>query len=328
MRGVRVPTILASGTVGLSILAACHAFGTANDGPAPAEAGTSVVPSLEGAAPVATSCDRTKDFGVPVLLVSVSTPEEEGSPRLSDDELTIWFDGIRRADGGSATYDLLVATRSSLGDGFGPATRAPGPLHVAASHEYSPNPSSDGLRLFFEREASGGASRLFVAARQATSDPFGAATPISLQGSDGYQANPFVRGSGSELWFVATGADKRIDVFHADGLPDGGYLAAPVPGVNSGRGDFAPVLSQDGTTIYLSSDRPTSGGPLGFNVWSATREAPSSPFGQPTLVPNVNTDDDESPGWISSDGCRLYLTRKRIVGAVTEQDIYVAARPD
>jgi hypothetical protein len=40
-----------------------------------------------------------------------------------------------------------------------------------------------------------------------------------------------------------------------------------------------------------------------------TRQSRDAPFGEPTIVNEVNTADTEYPQWISPDGCRLYLSR-------------------
>jgi hypothetical protein len=272
----------------------------------------------DGAPPL--SCDPSKPYQPPVRLEPPSTGGAlEGSPRLSESELTMYFDGIR-ADAGPH-YTLFTATRPTLNSPFGPTTKVGALIDKPDAHEYSPNISSDGLTLVFERQNVGStASEILVATRTGPSGAFNAGVVQNITPTTGYEANPFIRGNPTEIWFVATGADTTIDVFLAKQAGNQ-YNATPVKEINSDAGDYAPVISYDGRTIFFASDRP--GGQGGLDIWSATRAQTSLPFGAPTIVPNVNTKDNDTPGWVSADGCRLYIARE----AIGTQDIWVATRP-
>jgi hypothetical protein len=280
--------------------------------------------SIEASPPPA--CDVSKDFGVPVSLRSVSTAEDEGSARLTPDERTLYFDGIREAGAaGNPSFDLFVTTRLDTGDSFGPASRVVPPSDPA-THEYAPSLTDDGLTLFFERQAIGSAvSNIFMAKRAKTTDDFGAPTMVSGVNTSGYDGNPFVRGDGSEIWFVATGADTTIDIFRARSDGAGAYAASPVSEVSSAFGDYYPVISADGRALYFASDRPLPGAG-GLDVWVARRTDPNGKFDAPLPLANVNTTADEAPTWISPDGCRLYIASNRPNG-LGAKDIYVSTRP-
>ncbi len=85
--------------------------------------------------------------------------------------------------------------------------------------------------------------------------------------------------------------------------------------------DEQPVASDDDLTIYFSSARP---GGLGANdIWMATRTNRSASFGAPRNVTEVNTTALDYPDWLSSDGCRLYVSSD-ISG---NSHVYVATRP-
>ena len=82
------------------------------------------------------------------------------------------------------------------------------------------------------------------------------------------------------------------------------------------------MVSPDGLTIYFRSDR--TGEPFaGFNIFVATRPSIGGTFGPASIVPNINTNDDDGPSWLSADGCRLYISS--YVGG--NNDIFVATRP-
>ena len=55
----------------------------------------------------------------------------------------------------------------------------------------------------------------------------------------------------------------------------------PVPGLDSPYHEECPSISADGLTIYFTSDRPhTPGGYKYADIWVATRETISEPFGE------------------------------------------------
>jgi hypothetical protein len=96
--------------------------------------------------------------------------------------------------------------------------------------------------------------------------------------------------------------------------------------LNSTAYDAHPRLTADGLTMYFSSMRTTGGAQGGADIWTATRTATSQPFGTPTRVAELNTAQNESPTWISDDGCEIYLQSNR-PNNVGTQDIWVAVKP-
>jgi hypothetical protein len=296
-----------------------------SDGPSPSETGTTEAdadasPEADAAPP---ACDLSKELGKPVLLASVSTAEDEGSPRLSDDELTLYFDAQRAT--GTNTYDLYFAKRTALTDSFGPSKLVNGAVLATADMEYAPSVVDQGLTLIFERQAQPSfASTLWTATRLNAGDPFDAPSQVANVNSTSYNANPFARGTSNEIWFVrATGV---TDIFVATKTAGVGYVVSSVANVNSPTDDDAyPVVSANGLALYFASSRPLPGAG-GFNVWVSTRVLIGAPWSSPSPVANVNSASTEKPSWISPDGCRLYLASDRPGGA-GGQDIYVATRP-
>jgi hypothetical protein len=271
-------------------------------------------------------CDPGKDFGVPQPLDSINSTEQEGSARLTPDERTIYFDGIREAGAGTSSFDLFTASRGDGGDSFGPFARV-APPDDAGTQEYSGSVTDDLRTLFFERQPIGGAnSDIYMATRAGTTGPFGAPVPVPGINTAAYEANPFVRGDGKELWYVATGPGNTIDIFLAKANGVGVYNSSLVSEVSlPTSADFNPVISADKKALYFASDRPLAGA-AGLNIWVATRADPAGTFDPPVGVNNVNTNQDETPTWLSPDGCRLYISSDR-AGGKGLQDIYVSSRP-
>jgi len=101
--------------------------------------------------------------------------------------------------------------------------------------------------------------------------------------------------------------------------------ATLVPGINSSFNEYAIWINRDGLSAIVASDRTDLGGPGKFDLYGTTRASTSAAFGLPTLLPNVNTTDNETKPVVSPDGLQLYFSSDR-PGAGTGYDIYIATR--
>ena len=288
----------------------------------PSEAGLDGGADADADAEPPPSCDLRKEFAAPELITTLSTAGAEGSPKLSDDELTMYFDAVRAPE---SYFDLYMATRTALTDSFGPATLVAGGVNTTDNHEYAPNVSSDGLTIFFERQDPGLVDNNFwFATRTSKALPFETANAVSGVNTPQYEGKLNVRGDGSELYFIKLVANKG-DIFVAKRMAGGSYVTTPLTSVNSPQDDYSPVISKNGLVLYLASKRSAAAGG-GFDIWVTTRGTTNDNFSDPVTVLNVNTASDEEPSWVSNDGCRLYLRSNR-PGGLGGQDIYVASRP-
>lgn len=266
------------------------------------------------------ACDPTGMFDAPVPLTGFATAANEGVPRLTGDELELYFNG---QFGTATNQDIYRAQRSSLGEPFGPPV-AVAPVNTTAN-EFNPSISSDGLILFFESPRDQG-SRLYAATRSSRlgefDKPFLVANVNSATVSD-TDAQPFVTADGQELWFVSNrvGSIGSFDIFRATG--NGSSFADPGAGtaVNSTASDFVPALSTDKLTIYFSSLRGPSG-KTDYDIWTAHRSTTRDGFPEPVPVGELNSIGNDFVGWLSPDNCRLYFTSN----AAGTHDLYVATR--
>lgn len=267
------------------------------------------------------ACDPNKDFGTPVVVPGISTAEDEGSVRFSEDELTLLFDARR----GTTDFNVYVATRTSVNAQFGAPVAIAG-VSTLVDDEYAPSFTTNGLTVFYERQTKlDGISRILRAKRASAGAAFPTGELLNIN-SNVYTANPFVRGDGTELWYVSVvTAGGPVEIFRGAALPDGGFAATSQAPLNISLGQFDPTPAKDGLTIYFASDKAVPG-LAGLNIWMAKRATATAAFGAPTLVPNVNTASNETPTWVSADGCRLYLSTDR-PGGPGKQDVYVAMRP-
>jgi len=109
----------------------------------------------------------------------------------------------------------------------------------------------------------------------------------------------------------ATPVRIRRDLWRA--TQSGGGFANPVaePNLSSDQSDGTPVLSHDRLTIYFQSSRPGAGAMGSYDVWRSRRSTVNDGFPAPTPVTELNSAGADWPGWLSPDGCRLYLASDR-----------------
>ena len=180
--------------------------------------------------------------------------------------------------------------------------------------------SADGLSLYFASNRPGGHGDydIYVATRETTRDdwgtpvnlgsppnsPYGAGGPsitadgLELYFSDTHEGNPHPGGYGNGDTWVAT-RETTEDAF-------GPYVNLG-PNVNSQHAAAVDV-SPDGLELYITSHRSGSIG--NCDIWVATRNSRSEPFGVPThLGSNVNSSPPDVTPDISLDGLTLFFGR-------------------
>jgi Tol biopolymer transport system component len=259
--------------------------------------------------------DPARRFVDRAPLTSLNTPRAESLPRLSPDELTVYVASDR-----DAGFDIYVAARSAKNVPFQPLV----PLDGVNGPGLDANAtlSADALFVVFDRGTLA-ARQLLVARRSNAFAPFDMPVPLVGASSNGSEFHPFLRADLGELWFVSTRNGAGAHLYHGE-LVDGGLsnvTAAPA-GINSTVEEAAPVLTADGLTLYFASTRAGPDAKGGFDIYTASRTSITAPFSAPSPVLELNTASHELPGWISPDGCRLYITG----GAATTEDIQVASK--
>ena len=138
-------------------------------------------------------------------------------------------------------------------------------------------------------------------------------------------------GCGFEHGRVGTGIDA----------PEGDAVDAPIdtPGcipvwgtpkplteLNTAGIDNAPWLSDDELTIYFTSDRFGNAN-SDWDIFVATRSSISDPFGTPTLMNNIATNQMERNHSLSPDGLTLFFATDRN-GGLGALDLWMVTRDD
>lgn len=269
----------------------------------------------------AAPCNISKPFDPGVLIAGASTGGPRGFPTLSTDELTLFFNSdVGEAGVGGSVFAAQRADRASP---FG----APTPVPFTASHyDSQPMLSADALELFFLSNRPGGAGGLdlFVSTRATTAAAFVNVAPLGLNSALSDE-NPFLRADGAEFWFSSDRPPQMpgsSDIYRVTRSSGGFGTPAAATSLNSAAWDGKPVLSADGRTIFFGSQRSGGGAKGNTDIWTATRASVAVDFGAPSNVSELNSTFHEFPGWLSTDGCRLYLTSFQS----GKSEVYVATR--
>jgi hypothetical protein len=260
------------------------------------------------------ACNLASPFGAPVSLGAVNTSAAEQHPRLSPDELTVYF---QRAVA-NAGWDLFVAKRASVTAAFDPPT--PIAELDTASNEADLSVTPDGLRAFFASDRAGGLGGydIWQASRDAASSTFALISPTAnVSSTQSDDQSYYVPGT---LYFASDRGSGGQDIYRAAELSGGFASPLLIPELASSAYDGFPVVATNELRIYFASTRADAGA---FQIFTATRSTAGAPWDTPAVVTELTTFGNAIPGWISSDGCRLYLSSDH--GG--DYDLYVATKP-
>ncbi len=259
-------------------------------------------------------CDLERPFDSPTPLNAVNSVGGEFGVTLSQDELEIFVTTTTRAGSRAAVHR---ATRRSVGESFSSPTRV-SELDVPEPH-WGVTLSPDGLVLL----VSAGPRPRFIhrAVRPTKTEPFG---PSELQpfleNAEGKQFDtPYLAGRGSI--YLSRESGPQFDLFFA--FSDGGAFSPP-KGLfafnTSGTSEEWPVESIDGKTFFFAS-----GGLASTEIVEAHRASVSEAYGAGKTL-SFPQSAIKHPGWISPDGCRLYLVMDNAPGGSGGADVFVASR--
>lgn len=241
------------------------------------------------------------------LVPTINTPQLDWAPEESADGLTLYFGSNRSGD-----PELYRSTRASVAASWGMPTVIT-ELVANGDEEDNPTVSPDETELIYGRSNTYRTTRPNKTALWAT--------PVETVLTSGQ--GPFLSADGRTLYYTAfinggydmyyvTRADRSASFIQANALP----LAS----INTGGEDGWPYLTDDELTIYFSSDAAGS-----IDLWTATRNTKTDPFGPATLVEVVNSPQTEYDAEISDDGTTLWFASNR-PGGMGDFDIYAATR--
>jgi hypothetical protein len=201
---------------------------------------------------------RSDPWGAPQNVAELNGADEDQSPGISSDGLTIYFSSRRPAPIPGTNSNIWMATRASRSDPWST------PTFVAelstTLDEFEPQPDESNLRLALYRDNGGGDRELFESRRATPLDAWG--TPVSLANVNGPgdERSPCLRDGGRELWFAsdrdsATAGVYDIYMATRTTTADAFSAGAAASQLNSAARDDDPWISPDGRVLLFTSER-------------------------------------------------------------------------
>ena len=223
---------------------------------------------------VSTRETTTDDWGAPTVLGSpVNSSSMDGTPCISSDGLSLFFDSWR--SGGSGQSDLWMTTRATIYDPWGTPSNL-GTMVNSSASDIGPCISADGLELYFGSDRTGGSGDwdIWVTTRVTVSDAWGPAVNLgSTVNSPVYDGLPAISPDSLLLFITSlrSGGYGDNDIWVAKRVTRDGEWGEPVnlgPMVNTSAGEAEPSISYDGRWLYFD-DYTTmrSGGIGGPDLW-------------------------------------------------------------
>jgi hypothetical protein len=197
---------------------------------------------------------RTDSFERPRLLVEASSLQEEASPVVSGDGLTLWI-GSRR-ELGLGAMDVWRMTRGARGEPWGE------PQNVSALNselDDLPRPLGAGERVMpLASSRADGIYQTFLARRSSVDADFDSVEPLTnLWQAGASMDDAYLTRDGRVMFFRRAGLGEPGDLFITWRASESDPFEPPVPldAVNSADDDRDPFLSADEIRFFFSSDR-------------------------------------------------------------------------
>jgi len=265
-------------------------------------------------------------FGEPTNLgPTVNSSTFDGSPDISGDHLTLYFDSLR--PGGLGSWDIWVTTTQTTdGDWSAPVLLLP-PVNSEFG-DSGPCISSDGLSLYFASDRPGGYGNydIWVTTRETKEDAWG--TPVNLGptvNSFLYDNHPSISSDSLTLYFdsyALFGGYGSADLWVTTRATKNDPWGEPVnlgPTVNTHNREYSPCISSDGLTLLF--ERRTENRHIRVTTRTTTNEGWGTAV---NLGPPVNTSytyTDAADPSLSVDGSTLYFVSDRLDG-VGDADLW------
>ena len=196
--------------------------------------------------------------------------------------------------------------------------------------------SPDGLSVYFGAIRAGGYGSydIWVVLRETTDDDWGAPVNLGPTVNTAYSEYPTnISADGLSLYIgeynsPRPGGYGSYDIWVTTRETTDDDWGQPVnlgPMVNSAYGEIASVISTDGLSLYVQSNRPGTFG--GTDIWVATRETTDDDWGEPVnLGSTVNSSSSSWDAGGSTDGLALFFDSTR-PGGYGNWDVWMVTRP-
>jgi hypothetical protein len=282
-------------------------------------------------------CDSGAQFTT-VLKLSIDTDVSEEQPFFWPDENTLWFSSDR---GGQNRYDIYKTSRPSIRGSFGNADKVSSV--TTAKNDRAPRLAADGL-ILFATTVVGVRQETEMATRSDIHADFGTLELLPALNDNNTSENLLA-------YPISTGARRGVVYFSSNRSSSAGgapglfriwrstydatdindpQIGTPelvnISGVPAAMNIGSSVVSADERVLYFAVSIPGPSNVGSADIYVATRATATGDFTNPIrLTGDVNNPDLlDTPGWISDDNCRLYISRQ--IDNTLFYDVYVAER--
>lgn len=252
---------------------------------------------------------------VPEAVQGADFPPMFASPSMTDDGLELYFGA--EVDGVGAIWR---AQRASRHDAWGAAQAipevAPGTVD-APGGDWDPFRSGDGLTLLFASTRDSGdigdmhpdETNIWQSTRPGATRPWGPPTLVAELSSAGNERQPQLTRDGRTLVFVSdrTGDDELYMAERGDPASSWTLQADALALLWRPGREWSPAISDDGLTLYFTSDRGSDSERL--EVYVSERATEGEPFPAPRAVLPLASTDGVSDVWVSWNGREMLHTR-------------------
>lgn len=257
----------------------------------------------------------------------------DGCPFLTKSGKTLYFASTR--PGGHGKLDIYVSHWDDAAKTWGEATNLGAAINTSGDEACAVVLNSGNEMIFYSDRAGGaGTFDLWSASRRDDRNDLGWESPVNLTPVNTI-AYEFGHGAYEEedgstvLYFNSNRPGAALHDVYMSTRPKGGTFSAPtrVAELSSLAEDRFVRPRQDGLEIFFASDRPGTLG--GLDLWSASRERTSDPWGAPVnLGPNVNSAAVDAVPAISWDGKTLLFPSNRSddLDPLADLDLYQSTR--
>ena len=278
-----------------------------------------LLPALAG-----TDANAQFIFGTPVNLgPSVNTTGSDGSPSVSADGMTLYFDSLR--PGGVGDWDIWVSKAQTPHSGWASAELLPESVNSPYA-DAGPCISADGLALYFASDRPGGDGNfdIWVTTRKTTQDPW--EEPVNLGmpvNGPAYDNHPAISPDGLTLYLDSAREfwPGIYDLYVAERASTTGTWGMPVnlgPAVNTSYYELSPSISGDGLILCFDYRGVFGDRDILIITRAKARDAWTELFYYGSPLNTWYQDTDPS---ISIDGSMLYFGSTR-PGGTGGQDLW------
>jgi hypothetical protein len=235
---------------------------------------------------------RVPSFSEPTLIEALSAGADEGDDDPSLNEALTWIAFNSTREGGSGDEDIWFSRRDSASDSWS----APQPASALNSdaRETGMALSEDGLKIYWSSDRDGGAGGLdiYTSERATLEAPWSEPQAVSALNSAGDDLISAVRDGNLALLSRRDGdTDYHLWWARRESPLDAWPAPTPIEEISS-SGDSDPFVVREGTQLLFSREG---------NLYIAERPSEDAPFGEPSPLPTLNSDDEDTDPWSDRD---------------------------